>query len=177
MKGPLLTLPNIISILRVPLSASASALLLAGRPLPSAVLASTAVITDWLDGLVARRSGSSSEWGRVLDPAADKISFALFGLALLLLGRIPPWFFVLLLLRDLLVAGGGLLLAGRSRRMPSSNIGGKISTVLLAGYLLKQAFLPGSAGPSLLGLDLCGLAALAALTASTAWYAAGAVRP
>jgi CDP-diacylglycerol--glycerol-3-phosphate 3-phosphatidyltransferase len=134
-----------------------------------AILAISAVMTDWLDGFVARRSDSVSEWGKLLDPAADKIGFAAFGAALALSGGIPFWFFLAVAGRDILVAAGGLLVSGRSARIPSANIWGKVSTVILSVYMIHQAVLP--ARPVLLGLDPLGLAAFAGLVASTASYA------
>lgn len=169
MSGRFLTTPNLISLSRIPLSLAASAFLLADRLVPTAILALAAVMTDWLDGFLARRSDSVSEWGKLLDPAADKIGFAAFGAALALSGRIPLWFFLAVAGRDILIAAGGLLVSGRSARIPSANIWGKASTVILSVYMIRQAFIP--ARPVLLGLDPLGLAAVAGLAASTASYA------
>lgn len=75
-------LANLLSFSRIPL-----ALLLLGPP-PVAVSAIVAAcLTDVLDGWWARRSGTQSHFGTVLDPIADKV-FVLFGLAVLQLG----WF-------------------------------------------------------------------------------------
>jgi phosphatidylglycerophosphate synthase len=170
LSGPFLTLPNMLSLSRIPLSAAASALLLQGRTAAMAAAVAAAVATDWLDGHVARRTGRESDWGRLLDPAADKIGFALFGAALALRGSIPVWLLAVVVLRDLAVAAGGLLLSRRIERMPASSPAGKLSTLLLSAYMVRQAVSP--AGGLLLGLDVLGLAALAALAASTAAYAA-----
>ena len=173
MRGPFLTLPNMVSLSRIPLSLAASVMLLLERPVAMVILASTAILTDWLDGFLARRSGTGSEWGRVLDPASDKIGFAAFGAALAASGRIPVWFLVFVLARDLLIALGGMLLRGRSATVPASNIWGKAGTVLLSAYMVRQSLAP-SGVHLLLGLDALGLAALAALTAAAASYASRA---
>lgn len=172
LPGPFLTLPNLLSLSRIPLSAAASALLLQGRTAAMAAVAAAAVATDWLDGHLARRTGRESDWGRLLDPAADKIGFAMFGTALVLRGSMPAWLLAAVVLRDAAVAAGGLLVSRRFARMPAASPAGKLSTLLLSAYMVRQAVSP--AGGLLLGLDMLGLAAVAALAVSTAAYAAGA---
>lgn len=175
MRGPFLTPPNLVSLSRIPLSLAASAMLWLDRPAPMVILASAAILTDWLDGFLARRSGSESEWGRVLDPASDKIGFAAFGAALAASGRVPVWLLVFVVARDLLIALGGFLLRGRSSAVPPSNIWGKAGTVVLSVYMIRQALAP-SGAQVLMGLDALGLAALAALSAAAVSYARRAAR-
>ncbi|MDM7993662.1 MAG: CDP-alcohol phosphatidyltransferase family protein [Candidatus Fermentibacter sp.] len=175
MRGPFLTLPNLVSLSRIPLSLAASVMLWLDRPAAMAILASTAILTDWLDGFLARRSGTESEWGRILDPASDKIGFAAFGTALAASGRVPVWFLAFVVARDLLIALGGVLLRGRSAEVPASNVWGKAGTVVLSAYMVRQALAP-SGAEVLIGLDALGLAALAALSAAALSYASRAAR-
>jgi len=88
--------PNTLSVLRIVLSPVFLILFLSGKEL--AVQLSTAVftvaaLTDWYDGWYARRHGFKTQWGRFLDPLADKIltSSALVGFYIL--GRKEPGFF------------------------------------------------------------------------------------
>jgi len=175
LKDGILTPPNLLSLLRIPLSLAASAFLVSGDTVPMIVFASAAILTDWLDGLVARKTDSVSRWGMILDPAADKIGFAAFGTALAISGRIPVWFILLVVFRDVLIAAGGLALARGGAGAPPSNAWGKASTVILSAYMVRQAVHPASSTLAL-GLDTLGLAALAGLAASTASYAAGVLR-
>jgi len=166
--GPFWTLPNVISLTRVPLAVAAVVAVTREARVAAMVLMAASFLTDALDGTVARLTGSQSDWGRILDPLADKLVFAVFGLSFAWLGIIPWWLVAVIIGRDALVALGGALHMGRIRDVPSSNALGKASTVLLALYLFRQAFWP--AEVQLLGLDWLGWAAVALLLLSTANY-------
>ena len=133
MLGTFWTFANILSISRVLFSAAAAVIILRDGPVSwSLALLTTAVLTDWLDGQVARRTNTVSEWGKILDPAADKISAALVGIALVLNDLIPLWFIGVVLLRDLLIAVGGIALARYSGRIQMSNFLGKLAVTAIA---------------------------------------------
>lgn len=67
----------------------------------------TAAITDVLDGHIARRWGLQTDFGRIVDPFADKVIVCgAFVLLVPLEGsRVPAWTVVLILARELLVDG------------------------------------------------------------------------
>lgn len=171
-EGRFATAANAVSIARIPLGGLASLLLVRGMPAGSAVLAFLAVATDWLDGFLARRTGTVSDWGRILDPLADKAAFGLFAWALVRTGALRPWILITLVSRDVLIGLGGVLLARRASP-PSARFSGKLSTLLMALFLLRQAYLPSALLPPepLPGADLLGMAALTMLLASLADYA------
>ncbi len=74
-------------------------LLLEGRILLASVLYISAIITDMIDGYVARRLDQETVFGLMLDPVADiLLTLALF-LFLLLNGYIPLWLFIILCIR------------------------------------------------------------------------------
>jgi phosphatidylglycerophosphate synthase len=116
-----------------------------------------ALITEYLDGAVARRFGWESRSGRILDPIADKLLFAVVAVTLLVEDRLS-WLEVLALgIRDLVVAAGSAWLAVRGRwtgflRMPPQ-MSGKVTTVLqygaffaiVAGYELPVWFVVAAA--------------------------------
>jgi cardiolipin synthase len=99
-----LTLPNVLSVLRlvgVPVFLWA---ILAGQDALALVVLSLSGVTDYLDGKIARRYGLVSHVGQLLDPLADRLYIAttLFGLAW---RDIIPWWLVALLVgRELLLA-------------------------------------------------------------------------
>ena len=93
-------------------------------------------LSDWADGLLARRAGGGSEWGARLDPLTDKI---LIAAPLLWLAaqpawpqQLPLWAVWLLLARELLVSGWR---SGASGGGPAS-LAGKAKTVLQFTSLL-----------------------------------------
>jgi CDP-diacylglycerol--glycerol-3-phosphate 3-phosphatidyltransferase len=63
-----------------------------------------AMLTDQVDGWLARRSGGGSDLGRVLDPVADKL--LVITTLVVLTGRVfPSWMVALIVARELLVSG------------------------------------------------------------------------
>lgn len=75
----MLTIPNLISLLRLPLAF----LFLFPDPSIRMVAVVVAMISDCLDGFIARRYGQVSRWGTVIDPLADKF-FAVIVLSILI---------------------------------------------------------------------------------------------
>jgi CDP-diacylglycerol---glycerol-3-phosphate 3-phosphatidyltransferase len=64
-----------------------------------------AMVTDWFDGKVARRSGSSSSLGSLLDPVADKL--LVMATLIVLLGQdvFSAWMVAAIVARELLISG------------------------------------------------------------------------
>lgn len=172
IKGKFLTTPNIISMTRVPLALAAGISLQGGHRLETAVFMVLATLTDAIDGALARKTGTVSDWGKILDPGADKAAFLIMAFALIRAGLMQPWLLWLLLCRDGLIVVGGLFMAKRVR-VPSSNIWGKIATLVLALYMIRQAVLPelrSSLGPEVFGTDPLGLLAALLIIVSFATY-------
>ncbi|HPJ28394.1 MAG TPA: CDP-alcohol phosphatidyltransferase family protein [Candidatus Sabulitectum sp.] len=173
ISGRFLTAANMISLARIPLAAGAALSILSGQRLFTAVFMVTAALTDWLDGFMARKTGTVSDWGKILDPAADKIAFILAALALVRAGLLEAWVLWMLLARDGLIAAGGLLMSTRLKP-PSSNIWGKAATTALALFMIRQALFPNLAWPRggiLPGADLLGTAAAGLIVVSFLTYA------
>ena len=64
-----------------------------------------AMATDWFDGRIARRQGTSSALGSLLDPVADKV-LVLAVLVMLIGERVAPaWMVALIVVREILVSG------------------------------------------------------------------------
>ncbi len=100
------------------------------------------VISDYLDGLVARLRNEISELGKVLDPVADKImAFVLFFYTVWL-GWIPLWFFVIGIIRDVLIMLGSWYIKRERGKVAMSTMSGKVSVNILALYWLTVFFFP-----------------------------------
>ena len=63
-------------------------------------------ITDALDGQLAKSLNSSTKFGKVLDPVADKALMTAGLLALAFIGDVPVWFATLVIGRDVLIGVG-----------------------------------------------------------------------
>ncbi|MDA1186112.1 MAG: CDP-alcohol phosphatidyltransferase family protein [Acidobacteria bacterium] len=172
--GPFWTPANAVTLSRVPLALISIAFLVSGARVPALVFMVIALLTDTVDGAVARWSGIASDWGKVLDPLGDKLVVVVLGLTLVLIDQMPAWFWALLVGRDLIVGGGALAIIMARNVVPEADVTGKVSTVLLSVYLLRQAFWPqvGYGIPALdrVGLDPLGCLTLAALLVSTLLY-------
>jgi len=89
-----------------------------------------AIVTDSVDGLLARRQNLVTDFGKILDPIADKVLIggALIGLSLL--GELPWWVTVVILVREVGITIFRFAVL-RSRVIPASR-GGKIKTIVQA---------------------------------------------
>ncbi len=99
-------------------------------------------ISDYLDGFVARKMDEVSEWGKVLDPVADKISAFILFLYTVYIGLIPVWFFLLEVVRDLIILSGSAYLQIRHGKVAMAVMSGKWSVNALAGYWMSAFFFP-----------------------------------
>ena len=136
-----LTVPNLLSILRMVLVIPFLLVMLSSIPSATvwgAVLIAIAALTDKLDGVLARKYHQTSEWGRILDPLADKLALAAGVLVLLVLKLVPLWFAGLVFGRDLLILLGGLYLKSTRGTVLPSNEAGKwtVGFITLTVFLL-----------------------------------------
>lgn len=73
--------------------------------LVAAILFGAAALTDWLDGLLARRRRQVTILGKLLDPVADKLLVAAALISLVQVGRVEAWIVVLIIGREFAVTG------------------------------------------------------------------------
>lgn len=88
-------------------------------------------ITDLLDGKIARKTGSVTDFGKFYDPFADSFSRLTYFLAFQVTGFLPAWIFLLVLYRDITVSFVRLL-AMRKSIVMSARLSGKIKAVIYA---------------------------------------------
>jgi len=105
-KISVLNLANQITILRIIIIPVIVILLMENQQRWAAGLFVFSMLTDLLDGLVARLNKESSDLGVFLDPMADKLLLASVYLTLAFLNRIDMWVFVVVFSRDLLIVLG-----------------------------------------------------------------------
>lgn len=101
-----MSFPNQLTILRILLTPVFVACLFVEEyeyRLAALIIFFIAALTDWYDGYVARKFGSVTNWGKFLDPLADKILVLSAFLSLVLLGYVQMWMFVVIAIRDLLI--------------------------------------------------------------------------
>ena len=71
----------------------------------AAILFSLAAISDYLDGYLARRWGLISNFGKVMDPVADKLIVSFSFIMMVSLGWIPAWIICIIIGRELAITG------------------------------------------------------------------------
>ena len=91
-----------------------------------------AVATDFLDGFLARKLHQVTDFGKIMDPLADKIGIGIYAILMAWTGNVPLWFVVFVLLRDLLIFSGGVYIQRKKKIVPQSNWPGKIAVALVA---------------------------------------------
>jgi CDP-diacylglycerol--glycerol-3-phosphate 3-phosphatidyltransferase len=99
-------LPNQLTVLRIILTPVFFLLFISGVPWMmqvSVIVYLIAAITDWYDGWLARKFNYITNWGKFLDPLADKILTSTAFLAFVLVGLVNLWLALLIILRDILV--------------------------------------------------------------------------
>ena len=84
--------------------------------------------TDWLDGYLARSRNEVTDFGKFIDPLADKILVASALLALIELGALPSWVVLIILAREFIVSGVRMLAATAGVVIAASYLG-KFKTV------------------------------------------------
>lgn len=143
----IVTVPNLLSALRL-LSIPVFLWLVLG-PRHDLIAIGVLVlsgVSDYLDGLLARRLGQSSRLGRVLDPIADRLYILAVVLGLALRDVVPWWVAVLLPLRDLMLWGLVPLLRTRGYTSLPVHLLGKAATFSLL-YAFPLLFLGQGDGP------------------------------
>lgn len=99
-----------------------------------------ASITDKLDGNIARSRNQVTNFGKFLDPIADKILVLSAMIMLVELGKLPSWIPIIILFRELAVSGYRLIAATDGGKVIAASNWGKIKTVtqmiaVIAAYL------------------------------------------
>jgi len=133
----IVTISNIISIIRAALVIPIIYFLKEGRGNVALVFIIIAIISDMLDGWLARISKEITEIGKILDPAADKV--VIFGVMLyLFLADLAPLnYFIFLLIRDITISLLGVYMLNNCRVSPRANRMGKVSIIFTSAAILS----------------------------------------
>ena len=87
------------------------------------VLFVAAGVTDYLDGEIARRRNLVTDFGKLMDPLADKIMIAAAFICLVPLDAIPAWAAIVIISREFLITGLRLLAASKGIVLPAERLG------------------------------------------------------
>ena len=104
MREQFLTLPNLLSMLRLALVPIFLMLLLSERYLLAIAVLAFSSLTDYLDGYFARKFNQVTRLGQLLDPAADRLYIFSTLVGLAITGIVPAWLAIVIIGRDLVLA-------------------------------------------------------------------------
>ena len=100
-----------------------------------------AAVTDYYDGKIARARGLVTNFGRLMDPLADKLLVAAAFVALVGLGLFPAWFVIVILFREFMVTGLRTLGTTRGRIIQADAWGKHKTAWQMATIITTLSFL------------------------------------
>jgi cardiolipin synthase len=143
----ILTVPNVISAVRLLCIPVFCWLLFDAHRVGAFVMLGALGATDWIDGWIARRFDQGSELGKILDPVADRGLLLVAVLSLMIDGVVPTWVGAAVLVREVVVSGSTLALAAAGAARIDVEWLGKAGTFgvmfALPGFLLADVAGPG----------------------------------
>ncbi len=109
MRGPGLSIPNLITLVRILLVPIVIWAITAGEMRIAFVLFLAAGISDAVDGFLAKRFEMTTELGAYLDPLADKAMLVSIYIALGIIEAVPRWLVILVVFRDIMIVSAVIL--------------------------------------------------------------------
>ena len=122
------TLANLVSVIRLMAIPVFLYLVVQDQLLPAFILLVAAVLTDFVDGMIARSMNEITKLGPFLDPFADRLFIAATVIALAIQDVVPWWLVVAVMLRDALLGIGGLVMSRYGHATLPVKWWGKVAT-------------------------------------------------
>ena len=86
-----------------------------------------ASVTDWFDGYLARKNNLVTNFGKFMDPLADKLLVCSAMICMIDLNRLPAWFVIIIIAREFIISGFRLI-AAENGIVIAANYWGKFKT-------------------------------------------------
>lgn len=121
-----MNIPNLLTLLRIfsiPVLVAVLLTQFEGKELTAFIIFLLAVITDSLDGLLARRKKQVTVMGQLLDPIADKLLIVSVFICLVKLGAVPAWMAVIIIGRETAVTGFRSIASSKGIHIAASRMG------------------------------------------------------
>ena len=153
--------PNILTIVRFLLIPIIIVFALNDNYVATIIVLTISGFTDILDGFIARRFNLISDFGKLMDPLADKATQITILAVLTIQKIIPFWILTIVLLKEFVMIAGASFLYGKEL-VVSSKWYGKLSTVLFYAAIVCSLFIlywnsaiAGNSLPTLPNFDTC----------------------
>lgn len=124
-----MNLPNKLTLLRIIMIPAFIIVLMMGYYYVSAVIFVLAALTDALDGHIARKYNLITNFGKIMDPLADKLLVVSALICLVELGDVPGWMVIVILAREFTITGLRSVAAAQGNVI-AAGWSGKLKTVL-----------------------------------------------
>lgn len=171
-KGDILTVPNLLSMFRLALIPLIVWLYCGAKKYLAAIgVLLLSGLSDIVDGFIARRFGMVSDFGKILDPVADKLTQGALLFCLLLKYRLMWALIAVFLIRETTMIIMGMVVIKKSDEVNSARWYGKLNTVVLYGVMMALILFPNIplwAANSL--ICLCGAVILLSLVLYARFY-------
>jgi CDP-diacylglycerol---glycerol-3-phosphate 3-phosphatidyltransferase len=121
-----MNLPNLLTLIRLGLSVLLVVSLSVQYPahLAAALLVFLlASLTDYLDGVIARKWDLVTDFGKLMDPLADKVLTASAFICLIPYQALPAWAVIIIISREFLITGLRLLASSKGIILPAEKLG------------------------------------------------------
>ena len=99
-------------------------------------------LTDLLDGKIARKYNLITDFGKFMDPLADKLLVCSAMICLVSLGKIPAWIVIVIIAREFIISGFRLIAADNGRVIAASYWGKFKTTFQMVMVILMIADIP-----------------------------------
>jgi CDP-diacylglycerol--glycerol-3-phosphate 3-phosphatidyltransferase len=169
-----LNIPNALTMLRI-LAVPVVVVALLGEvgngDLLAGIVFAAAALTDGLDGYIARRKGDVTNFGKLMDPLADKLLIVAALVSLVSLDRLEAWIAMIIIAREFAVTGLRTLAMEQGVVIAASWMG-KVKTALQVAAILALI----AVDPATLAVDLLVYAAVAVTIISGVDYFFGVRR-
>ncbi len=133
-----MNLPNKLTVLRVILIPFFVGFMLAGQPLYYGIALAIfciASLTDLLDGKIARKYNLVTNFGKFMDPLADKLLVSAALVCLVESGSLPSWMVIIIISREFIISGFRLIAADNGVVIAAS-YWGKFKTVFQMAMII-----------------------------------------
>ena len=136
-----MNLPNILTLCRILVTPIFIILLFHEHPYAKSwalFIFVAAMLTDIFDGYYARKHNLITDYGRFLDPLADKVMVLSALISFAVMGIVPYWMVSLIIFRDVFVTGLRMAMSSKNKAMVTSKIAKRktLSQVLIIIFIL-----------------------------------------
>ena len=132
-----LNIPNALTILRILLIPVIVGFLVYKHYDYALITLIVAMITDALDGTIARLANQKTQFGAYLDPLADKLLLMTTFITFSLLSLVPVWSVIVVVSRDAILLTGTLLARVTDTKIDASpSVLGKATTLFQSAYII-----------------------------------------